>query len=56
MTPEEFKEKLLRLREIHSGDWETLHIETDEVMQILLTQLGYGTGVNVIKASPRWYS
>lgn len=54
MTPEEFKTAM----EEHakSGDTECMHADMDKLMCKVLTDLGYGDGVEVFKKEPKWYA
>ena len=38
------------------GDPEVTHGESDEIMESLLKQLGYGEGVAVLSEMTRWYA
>jgi len=55
MTPEEFAAKM---RKIYEGryDLERYHGDADDLMVLLLRQLGYGEGVDLFEGSERWYS
>jgi hypothetical protein len=58
MTPEEFYNKMLELhaKEIEDGDTETTHYEADELMCKVLTELGYGAGVEKFREIYKWYA
>jgi hypothetical protein len=59
MTPEEFKTKMQEIRkELYDeeNDEEACHCCMDNLMCELLVSLGYGAGVNVFKAAPKWYA
>ena len=57
LTPEEFAEKIKGIMEgEHADDCERLHGETDDAMEELLTDLGYGKAVEIIRNSERWYA
>ena len=56
MTPEEFKLKMQTLVTKCGDDPETLHVEMDKLMCELLTNLGYGDGVEVFNHQELWYS
>lgn len=54
LTPEEFK---AQVQDILKGkDAESEHGQTDGLMQLVLRQLGYGEGIDLIEASERWYA
>jgi hypothetical protein len=53
ITPEMFE---ATMKALITGDNETDHYEMDRMMCDLLTQLGYGAGVNVFLATDRWYA
>ena len=53
ITPKEFEAEM---REITKDDPETAHINADDLMLNLLTQLGYGDGVKIFENMERWYS
>jgi len=54
MTPEEFKGALLRIIKQH--DAEVAHIETDNLMESLLEELGYAEGIAILRETIRWYA
>ncbi len=54
ITPEEFASRLKELANM--GDIETAHAEADELMEEILTQLGYGEGIKVFEAMDKWYA
>ena len=59
MTPEEFKEKMKRISDsvfADDGDEEEGHIAMDALMGQVLTELGYGEGVDIFWETPRWYA
>lgn len=59
MTPEEFKEKILAIKEEfydRECDEEAWHRRADDVICELLRDLGYGEGINVFDATPKWYA
>lgn len=54
MTPEEFKK---RMQEAAALEYEEVaHPDADGVMCDLLRELGYGDGVDVFEAMPKWYA
>lgn len=55
MNPEEFKEAMQEA--ISQGfDEEITHKELDNLMCILLRQLGYGEGVDIFEKAEKWYA
>ena len=56
MTPAEFKDAMWRIRIDPDGTPEDKHIEADELMCELLTDLGYGEGVRFFREMEKWYS
>ena len=53
MTPIEFRDKMEELSHL---DTERRHIEMDECMWDLLTELGYGEGVEIMSSVTLWYA
>ena len=53
ITPKQFAE---RMRELISGDEEAQHGSGDTLMEQVLTQLGYGEGVEVFQNMDKWYA
>ena len=56
MTPEEFKERMKKICKDDDYNDEELHIFADDLMCKLLRSLGYGDGVEIFEAAPKWYS
>lgn len=59
MTKEEFYLKMLALKQLKEAgeiSTEDVHIDADGLMCKLLTELGYGDGVEVFYNLPKWYS
>ena len=64
MTPEEFKDEMIRLRDEKCGythysdyiDKETRHFNMDMLMVKTLRDLGYGEGVDIFVKTDKWYS
>ena len=56
MTPEEFKERMKKICKDDGYNEEELHIFADDLMCKLLRSLGYGDGVEIFEAAPKWYS
>ena len=54
LTPEAFAAQRRELAT--STDWEGAHEAADALMGQVLTALGYGEGVRVFQAMPKWYS
>ena len=55
MTPEEFLEEVKKLDHI-GGDAEDWHISYDDLIETLLTELGYGAGIEYASHCTRWYA
>ena len=53
MTAKEFRDKMEELSHL---DTERRHIKMDECMCDLLTELGYGEGVEIFNSVPLWYA
>ena len=55
MTPEEFRDKM---QEIFGDryDTEDAHLEADDLMCKVLTDLGYGEGVEIFTKAEKWYA
>jgi hypothetical protein len=54
MTPEQFLEFVKGFQ--GGGDPEIAHSEIDEVMEQILTDLGYGEGIEALQDVTRWYA
>ena len=54
LTPEEFKEQMAKLARIE--DQEGVHVLMDKLMCELLVNLGYEEGVEIFKATDKWYA
>jgi len=54
MSAEEFYERMKELTKCNYE--EQFHIEADDLMCLLLRQLGYEKGVEVFENTPKWYS
>ena len=54
LTPEAFAAQMRHLAT--STDWEGAHEAADALMGEILTALGYGEGVAVFQAMPKWYA
>ena len=54
LTPEAFAAQMRHLAT--STDWEGAHEAADALMGQILTALGYGEGVAVFQAMPKWYA
>jgi len=58
VTPQEFADKMREIFEPDSHgsiDKEVAHSEADELMQLLLHDLGYQEGVDILKAHRLYY-
>jgi hypothetical protein len=56
MTPTEFTEALIALRDQFEDDPEVLHSSADALMCRILTELGYGEGVKIFRKMKIWYA
>ena len=56
MTPEEFKKRMKKICKDDDYTLEECHIFADDLMCKLLRSLGYGDGVEIFEATPKWYS
>lgn len=64
MTPEEFVKAVKKAKKDsiwydgkkRSYDWESFHGRTDELMEEILTDLGYEAGIKEIHKGRRWYA
>lgn len=67
ITPEEFTEGMRKMMDLYNDfishgrsyefkyDVESLHVDMDNLLCEVLTNLGYGEGVKIFKAAPKWY-
>lgn len=54
-TPTQFENKMKKLaQDVH--DMEFRHLDMDYAMCELLVELGYESGVNIFKNTPKWYA
>ena len=56
LTPEQFEREMLKLYKDYSDDEECCHIEMDNLICGLLTDLGYGNGIYIFDQTPKWYA
>ena len=56
MTPEEFFNEVQKIVEDLGNDEEICHCQTDDLMEELLIELGYGKGIELIQETTRWYA
>ncbi len=56
ISPEEFYQKMLGIKELEGYDKEYKHIEMDYLMCEVLKILGYEKGVSVFNNTDKWYS
>ena len=54
MSPTEFEEAMSRIAA--TVDIEERHIEADDLMCEVLTELGFGRGVEIFERMPKWYA
>jgi hypothetical protein len=55
-SPEEFRDQMQAIFESQSDDFEAAHSNMDGRMTELLTELGYGEGVEIFEAQEKWYA
>lgn len=56
MTPDEFKNEMLKIDEKYGGDLESCHAYMDDLMCSLLTDLGYKDGIEIFNNTDKWYA
>lgn len=56
ITPDEFRDKMIEIRERNYSEAEMTHIYMDKFMCETLKLLGYGEGVAVFEKQDKWYS
>ena len=56
MSPKEFKEEMIVIREVADGHPERFHIEADDLICKVMRDLGYGDGIDIFEEHERWYS
>jgi hypothetical protein len=56
MTPEEFKERMQKLKDEHGDDEEQFHIGADALMETALEELGYQEGIEIWLSVCVWYA
>ena len=58
MTPAEFAAAMqsIALRANDDGDLEHEHAQGDDLMERVLTDLGYGEGVRIFREMDKWYA
>ena len=56
MSPAEFVKALRAVAVECRGDTENLHCEADDLLCRVLTELGYGEGVEIFKKLDKWYA
>ena len=54
-TPEDFKKKMQDIANECGGDPEIAHVAMDDLMEEMLTELGYGEGVAIFSEQEKWY-
>jgi hypothetical protein len=55
-TPEQFRDKMQKIREEVGGDAEVAHARMDEVLCHVLVELGYRDGVAIFENQAKWYA
>lgn len=56
ICPEEFLVICQRILHEDCDDHEAIHSGTDNLMESILIDLGYGEGIELIRNSTRWYA
>jgi hypothetical protein len=56
MTPEEFFYAMRKVSKDNTGDPEAMHCDADDLMCKVLTELGYGAGIEVFNKMTKWYA
>lgn len=56
MTPEEFADKMGKIQPTERGDTEIEHGLADDLLCLVLEELGYGEGVRVFEEMDKWYT
>jgi len=59
MSPAEFAANMQSLADSPAAqqrDWEAVHSDMDDLICILLNQLGYSDGVAIFTAQEKWYA
>ena len=56
LTPQEFAEKMLGIKQEYAGDPECMHGAIDDAEEDLLRSLGYDAGINLANSVTRWYA
>ncbi len=56
ISPEEFYQKMLKIKEDKEYDKEGVHREMDDLVCEVLESLGYEKGINVFNDTDKWYS
>jgi len=56
ISPEKFKEEMLKIKASSEKDPEAAHGDADDLMCKVLRQLGYASGIDVFDNRTAWYS
>lgn len=56
MTPQEFAERMRKIKEDEGGDIEADHANADALMCQALNELGYGEGISIYELMDKWYA
>lgn len=54
LTPEHFRDRMLRLRQDMGGDPEGFRSLADDLMAETLRCLGYGEGIDIFRQAEKW--
>lgn len=56
MNPKEFAEKMAVIAKYNDRDEESSHVEADDLMCEVLTELGYRDGIEIYRKMTLWYA
>lgn len=56
MTPKEFAEAMQEIILTSEDDIESTHARADELLCVVLRQLGYGKGIDAFQKMTKWYA
>lgn len=56
ITPAEFEDRMMKIKQSYSDDPEMAHRLMDELMCDVLIEHGYSVGVKTFKETSKWYA
>lgn len=56
ITPEEFEEKMKKIKELYADDIQAMHRKADALLYFTLKQLGYEEGIKIFDKMEKWYA